>query len=242
MCQILSCGAQQDLWGAARSWGQGRTLWMLLHEPGQRGGGVEHGMGWLSSRERSVVQLLQGCPMRGLRRQSLLGSWQTGWEPGNRQYADKETAVSENMDSTRDLEFKAGSVFQSNRMRNSEVESKRHGSTSQETRVRNHCGLYSTWDLGSSAHSKAARSSSNGLEQVCHGFYPDRHLTCLICTLQASSVLQNWPPLTSTQDFWSILLLTFLCSRSHFCVSPDNFPAFSISGTSSSFLDSLPLE
>lgn len=101
-------------------------------------------MGWLSSRERSVVQLLQGCPMRGLRRQSLLGSWQTGWEPGNRQYADKETAVSENMDSTRDLEFKAGSVFQSNRMRNSEVESKRHGSTSQETRVRNHCGLYST--------------------------------------------------------------------------------------------------
>ena len=32
-----------------------------------------------------------GVSYRGARRQSLLGSWQTGWEPGNRQYADMQT-------------------------------------------------------------------------------------------------------------------------------------------------------
>lgn len=74
----------------------------------------------------------------------LLADRMGTWQQAICRHADKETAVSENMDSTRDLEFKAGSVFQSNRMRNSEVESKRHGSTSQETRVRNHCGLCST--------------------------------------------------------------------------------------------------
>lgn len=64
-------------------------------------------------------------------------SGQTAWESRNKQLrrqADQEPAVSGSTDSIRDLEFKAGSVFQT-RMRNSEVEFKRHGGTRQKTRI-----------------------------------------------------------------------------------------------------------
>ena len=62
------------------------------------------------------------------------------WESRNKQLrrlADQEPAVSGSTDSIRDLEFKAGSVFQT-RMRNSEVEFKRRRGTRQKTRVRNY--------------------------------------------------------------------------------------------------------
>lgn len=127
------------------------------------------------------------------------------------------------MDSTGGLGFRAGSAFQRTRMRNSEVESKRHGDASQETRVRSHHCPCATWNLSSTSFQflvpeltrKEVVSSPNGLEQMGHSFDPNRHLP--------SPLSHSRPRFFSRTDLHSLLNSGFfpVCGFGASCCSSD---------------------